>query len=678
MMENGKYNDYLAIHEEMWIIEYLGRKVNDEYYATFDHNGYYPSDDYHNYPEYSEKNIIINLKPSLDDKGIINNISYYKVVDHGPYYRRSDDRKLDAHDVKVFKEILDRCTYNYASDILDKLKVMPLLNGWSVKRENKSSLILLHGGECISVPKDYLERMIELASRYYDVVNNNDFWEENKRLLKPKYRDAVMAILSNYNRIQFPSIAFKETAQERINREETVEEAQKTVKSLLDRNNTEEAKEILSNLEDISADILETALKQGNEDIIKVLSEKNLDNYKIKRIAVWCLENDNDSLFKEIVDKKSLETYCDWIYSAFDNNRIGCVEYLLRKGCWLNIGDNRTTLPVKEILSLVEYSDVIWPIKYIQDIYSNENREYIFKIINNVRGQKWDPEKNCFGAGYQMVQMRDIAFWIAQTKDLELIDLAVKKGLLIKDTYTSREDEVFLDAFQTGGEYWNHVKHMLNIEDRDYLEGLLKKCLDENKIDLLLKMIKYFGLSVDSKLLDKAIYRCCSTELIKTLLNSYDPTNDEIEKLNEAFIETENLDLFNYYLKDFPLIIREKDNLDKIRDDLLKNPNESKANLLVEAGYFDETIMKEIKLAKLLPKFDLLQLLQKEINSRSEFNGHYVSIDSTFEMELHDNDEWSIKGLIVNYPKYIPFNAVVLIKGKDIGKVLSLSVITGE
>ena len=144
-MKDERYNKYLKIKEEFWQVPYLGRKVNDEYYSVFDQNGYYPSEE-EAYPEYAEKGLILNLKPYVVD-GVIKDISYYKVADHGPYSRHRDDKPLTARDRKAFTLVLDQCTDSIAAEVLDRLIAMPLKEGWEVSRVSEKSVSLKNGDE---------------------------------------------------------------------------------------------------------------------------------------------------------------------------------------------------------------------------------------------------------------------------------------------------------------------------------------------------------------------------------------------------------------------------------------------------------------------------------------------------------------------------------------------------
>lgn len=40
----NRYEMHL-IEGDLWLVPYIGRKVNDRYDELFDHNGYYPSDE---------------------------------------------------------------------------------------------------------------------------------------------------------------------------------------------------------------------------------------------------------------------------------------------------------------------------------------------------------------------------------------------------------------------------------------------------------------------------------------------------------------------------------------------------------------------------------------------------------------------------------------------------------
>lgn len=63
-MKDNRYTEYLTIKCDFWQLPYIGRTVTENYYEMFDHNGYYPSDDQDNHPEYCDNGIVMNIQCS--------------------------------------------------------------------------------------------------------------------------------------------------------------------------------------------------------------------------------------------------------------------------------------------------------------------------------------------------------------------------------------------------------------------------------------------------------------------------------------------------------------------------------------------------------------------------------------------------------------------------------------
>ena len=61
-MADSRYEEYLKIENDFWQLSYIGRAVTEQYYEMFDHNGYYPSDDEDNHPEYCYDGIVMNIQ----------------------------------------------------------------------------------------------------------------------------------------------------------------------------------------------------------------------------------------------------------------------------------------------------------------------------------------------------------------------------------------------------------------------------------------------------------------------------------------------------------------------------------------------------------------------------------------------------------------------------------------
>ena len=291
-MEDKRYREYLKIENDFWQLPYIGRAVNDKYEELFDHNGYYPSDDYNKYPEYSEEDIIIKIELYLFDDGKIEGVSCSKFVDHGIYYKGSDDRSLNSHDIKVFKEVLDACTDSEASAVLDRLMKLPLQESWCIKRQTEKSITLEGEAGTVSLPVDYAKQVIDIARNAPDIRDNNDFWEVNKKNLRTKYRDAVFALLCNFDHEHFPSIQFKETAADRIAREDREEETRNKLVMEIDQGHVEKASALIDELPKIPRIALETAAKNNNTELLELCAHKTNNAYDLQFIGEYAIEKE--------------------------------------------------------------------------------------------------------------------------------------------------------------------------------------------------------------------------------------------------------------------------------------------------------------------------------------------------------------------------------------------------
>ena len=599
-MNDAEYRRQLTITDERWQIPFIGRKVNDAFYETFDHNGCYPSNDADLYPDALLKGEIVNLKPAVTKAGTISHISYYKIVDHGLYYRGTDDIPLDSHDIQVFKDILEKCTCSDADEVITKLVEMPLPEGWLLKKVNDKSISLKHGEDTVSVPKDYLVQIINLANQYPDVIDNEDFWDVNKGRLRIKYKDPIMALLSNYNKANFPDLALNKTVREYRAIDAQREADRDLAIDLIKKGGIDKAAEIIRGFDEVPLEIVDVAIDNNIRPIIELLAEANVYYRSFDHIAHWCLENEEADLFKKLIEGRKTSYINDLIYDAYKCKNIECVKILLDKGCWIHIGDDRTYYPVKDLLEFTSYRDVIWPLEYIKDLYGLEDNSYLTSVIENIHHQEWDPDTGLNGPGYNNNEYDNIALWILETKDIELINFAVNRGIVLKDPYyNSQQYDAFLDAFETGGKYWENAKHMFNYDDPDYITQINKYCLEEGKTKLLIKLIKHFKCGVDFELLKDAIWDTKNVTLLK-LLVSYYKVEDESEpkKLTSAIIDGGNTGCMSYYLSEFPYLVKNEETVEEARNSLLAESDAKRTRIFVDAGWFDETIFDEMKLAE--------------------------------------------------------------------------------
>ena len=668
-MKDERYNRYLKVKEEFWQVPYLGRKVNDKYYSVFDQNGYYPSDE-EAYPEYAEKGLILNLKPYVVD-GVIKDISYYKVADHGLYSRHRDDKPLTACDKKAFTLVLDQCTDSIAADVLDKLIAMPLKEGWEVSRVSEKSVSLKNGDEKVSLPTDYAKTVIDIARNYPDIANNEDFWTVNAKELKEKYRHAVFALLVNFDSAHFPDVQFGETASGRIAREDAAERAEKGLLDALDHNDLAQASRYAEQLINVPSKAIEAAINKDATDVLQFFIKKASEK-ELKEIGSEVIHRHKTDLFKQLVEERAGDLPNDLVYEAYNNGCIDYVTLLLENGFTLNIrANNPTEYEAVDLLSLVEYREVIWPVKWLEKLYREEGGEPIKRILDNYHSD-WDRDKQTFVNGYGQPDKNSIIEWLIDTGDYELMEYAAQQGIYIATDSGSdfwQEGDLLIKAFNAGEDFWKHAKALFK-DDKIQCAKLYSRCVSHEKdLDLLRRLIKYTGIGTGD---DDLLTNCAADDaFVRVLVENYDPSRTGKLSTNEPIwkraFSIRDLTSFRIFFSKFNDRINEDLKTEIQEYFIWRRPDPAKATILVEECGFPESLVQEAKLAVTLGLGKALLLAQTEFNKSTGQN--VVIPEHRVLIKYYDGHSWEVKGLpsTSKYDKLdlTEFHYIVSVDGSD-------------
>ena len=638
-MEDKRYRSYLKIENNFWQLPYIGRAVNDKYEELFDHNGYYPSDDYNKYPEYSEEDIIIKIELYLFDDGKIEGVSCSKFVDHGIYYKGSDDRPLNSHDIKVFKEVLDACTDSEASAVLDILIQLPLQEGWRIKRSSEKSISLESEAGAVSLPVDYAKQVIDIARNAPDIRDNNDFWEVNKKNLRTKYKDAIFALLCNFDNEHFPSISFAETAAERITREDREEETRNKLVAEIEQGHVEKAANLIDELPKIPRTALETAAKKNNTELLELCAHKTNDAYDLQFIGEYAIENGAADLLKTVaeLDKGNSKRL---IYTAYNNHRIDFVLLLQQYGYTLHIRhDNKTKYRTEELLPLVGCHEVYFAANVIDQLYDEYGSEPVEKIVENYHHSnayfiKTDPD------GYYDDETSALVAWLIEKRDLALIDMAVNNGVRAKMAAYNNDERLAIKVFNEDEELWTHAEGLFagNIS--------FSRCISDKNLKLLKYLVE--RVPVPESVLRKAIEDRASDEILDVLVQHLDLSIQEKRppaKLPIWYygLRINNMDSFERLFEKFAEQEKEEAEYREIYDHFIWHYHDpEKAKVLVRTCNLPELLIKESELASLIPLSKVLTLVENEYykdkDKKERIKPHKVTFNH------YDNHTWEVKG----------------------------------
>ena len=638
-MEDQRYRDYLKINSDFWHLPYIGRAVNSKYEELFDHNGYYPSDDYNNHPEYSDEDIIVRVDLLLSDDNRVETISCSKFVDHGIFYKGSDDRQLNAHDIKVFKEVLDSCTDSIAAETLDRLKQLPLKEGWRIKRASEKSITLENEEGAISLPADYAKQVIDMARNAPDIKNNDVFWEINKKNLRLKYKDAIFALLYSFDHEHFPDVEFAETAAERIEREDKEAEARDRLVSVIEQGQTYEASKIINKLPEIPRVALEAAANKKDTELLEECAYKTNNAYDLQFIGEYAIEQGAESLLKIVAERDKGKTK-RLIYTAYNNHRVDLVLILLKYGYTIHIRhDNKTKYDPEEILPLVGCHEVYFAANIIDQLYDAFGSEPIEKLIDNYHHSnaffiKTDPD------GYYDDETSALVAWLIDKRDLALIDLAVSKGVKAKMGPYSNEESLAIKVFNEGGELWEHAEGLFtgNIS--------FSKCISDKNLKLLGYLVK--RVPVTEGVLRKAIEDRANEEMLDLLIQHVDlsiPEKRPAGKLPIWYygLRINNNESFECLFKKYAAQEKEQEELQEVYDHFVWHYHDpEKAKVLVKTCHLPEMLIKESELANLISLSKVLSLVENEYykdkGKKESIKPHKVTFN------YYDDHTWEVKG----------------------------------
>ena len=637
-MEDKRYRDYLKIENDFWQLPYIGRAVNNKYEELFDHNGYYPSDDYNKYPEYSEEDIIIKIELFFQGD-VVESISCSKFVDHGIYYKGSDDRPLNSHDIKVFKEVLDACTDSEAATVLDRLIQIPLQEGWRIKRSSEKSITLENEKGTVSLPTDYARQVIDIARNAPDIRDNNDFWEINKKNLRTKYKDAIFALLCNFDSEHFPSISFAETVAERIAREDWEEETRNKLVLEIEQGHVEKAVDLLNELPRIPRIALETAARNNNAELLELCAHKTNDAYDLQFIGEYAIENGVADLLRTVaeLDKGNSKRL---IYAAYNDHRIDFVKLLQQYGYTLHIRhDNKTKYEPEELMPLVGCHEVYFAANVIDQLYDEYGSEPIEKIIENYHHSdanfiKTDPD------GYYDDETSALVAWLIEKRDLALIDLAVNKGVKAKMAAYNNDERLAIKVFNEDEELWKHAEGLFagNIS--------FSKCINDNNLRLLEYLVEH--VPVPESVLRKAIEDRASDEILYVLVHHLDLSIQEKRPPGKLPIwyyglRIKNMESFECLFEKYAEQEKEDAEYQEVYDHFIWHYHDpEKAKVLVKTCHFPESLIKESELASLIPLSKVLILVENEYykgkNQKESIKPHKVTFN------YYDDHTWEVKG----------------------------------
>lgn len=635
-MRNSRYENYLLSDIEYWQLPYIGRTVNDKYALLFDHNGYYPSDDYDNHPEYYEKSIIINLKPQLSDN-VIQDISYYKKVDHGLYSRHSDERPLNSHDIKVFKEVLDECTVSSSQHVLEQLLDMPLKEGWTIKQVSEKTIQLSHDGNTVSLPIDYAKQIIDIAPKAPDIISNDDFWEINSSWLRGKYKEAIFALLCNYNKDNFPEISFAETARERIDREDQEEAAKKALIHAIQYSQTKKVSELAEEIPEIPREAIDVAIKKGKTDYLMAFVSKT-DPFWIEHIGNYAISKGETELLERVVEKGGTNND-RLIYTAYKEHRIDYVILLLKNGYTLHIRPNNgTKYDAEDILPLTDYSEVYFSADLLEQLYEAYGADPIRIIIENYHYSDFD-WKRTGPDGYFKNETIDFVTWLIKTQNTDLIDCAVGKDIHIWISSYNEAEDLAISTFHEDGALWDHAKHLFdgNIS--------ISRCMKIKDLPLLEYCVESVSVSGDD--LEWAIRSHVSNEMLELLIRHLELNGEEFgpDKLPlwHYGLKIDDLRLFELFFKTYDSKLQD----DQTREDLYdhfvwNNYGVEKAKILVNLCGLTDQLIKDAELASVLKQSQVLRQIENELPRENYYVERIFPHKVIFR--YYDDHTWEVIG----------------------------------
>ena len=640
-MADTRYDEYLKIDNEFWKLQYIGRKVNDLYYSVFDKNGYYPSDDYNKYPEYDENGIVINIRLDITNDDVVTDIDYYKVVDHGIYYKGSDDRPITAHDIKVFKNVLDVCTVSEAPDIFKTLADLPLKEGWRIRKISDKSVSIANSDGSISVPKEYVYSVIDIARNVPDIRDNKDFWDINKKHLKLKYKDAVFALLYNFTKEHFPEVALGETANERIAREDREEAAKKELIKAISKNQADKLSELTKAIPEIPHYAIETAVNKKRKEFLKTFIPKVSHTTDLVYIGNYAISAGETDLLTLVVNKGDRGTN-SLIYTAYNYHRLDYVTMLLEKGYTLHIRpDNKTNYELDQIIALTDYREVYFPASTLEKLYQVYGAEPIKKIVYNYHPSnrnfiKDDPD------GYYEDERMALVRWLIEKQDIDLIDLAANNGVRIGISQYGydRAEDLAVRLFEIGGDLWEHGR-LLFSGNITY-----SRCFNNKNLEMLEFLAQH--VSVTKKDFQKAIEAHVDNEMIRAVVQHLDlsiPVELTPGKPDTWYygLKIQDLSAYELFFSKYNEFIADEKERQSIYDHFMWHYHDpERAKILVKCCNYPEIMIKEAVLSSQITQSRALTLVEKEYNRDKEKQEkilpHKVLIS------YYDDCSWEVKG----------------------------------
>ena len=177
---------------------------------------------------------------------------------------------------------------------------------------------------------------------------------------------------------------------------------------------------------------------------------------------------------------------------------------------------------------------------------------------------------------------------------------------------------------------------------------------------LLARLIKHFKCEVDFELLDSAIWATDNLPLLKILVTYYKVEDEsEPKELTSTIIHGGKTNCLAYYLSEFPYLVKDDETVEEARNSLLAYKDTDRARLFIEAGWFDETIFDEIKLAERCGWSDLRRILLSKIEDEFKVKNWGYSPLKSFEYSIYDKDTWKVEGIAEPKGEKIPFSALI-------------------
>ena len=632
-----KYEMHLAV-SDLWLEPYVGRKINGRYDTFFDHNGYYPSDEEDKYPEYSENDIIINLHPHIKD-GIIDSISYYKKIDNGFYSRHTIEKPLTSKDKKIFKNILDECTYSEAKVILNDIIRKPLTDGWLIKSVSDKSVTIQKGKEKINIPRDYIEFVIDVGRNNPDIINNRDFWHVNEKNLRIKYMEGLMILLAGFNKENYPDLILGKTAREKTEHDNKVIIAKESITNAIKNEEYEKVDQYIELLTRIPNSAVEAAAEKGNLTLLKKLSNKS-DYYAFEQIGLSAIDSSNRSLLELVVASKGVMP--KWTKHAFKNRKKDDLNYLLEKNGLLRIGYEDNDYSFEELLPLVKYHKVAWSLSYLKSFNELTDRKYITTALSNLY---------CVSGfdGYNMYDIENIVDWVIDCNSIELIDAVVHSGVRFSGQGYS---DIFIKAFSRGEEYWKHAELLFADTSKECIRAYWN-CVVQNDYDLLKKLMDYYNIGTPKDLVIRAIDPIPNDKRIsKLIIEKYDKNvESDVESravIWKVFTRCKDDELFKLFFTTQSHIMNDIEVRNEITHDILWHfPSVSKAKFLVENFGIYDNYIKEVALATKISPYEIWSNTSAEVR---DYNGSYIYIgEEDAKIEYIDDNTWEMKGSVIDY-----------------------------